>query len=86
MNSQESEMKFIVWDPKDGRPNRDDDGNINSSGLMGPTTLDNVYLSTYGAKPDGSKEYQDLEVGECVRGVKFSLSGSKGIYDIYRVK
>lgn len=78
-------MQFIVWDSKDGNP-RTSGGGWVSSGLIGSVSLDNAYLSTYGSRPEGSKPYEKLAVGECVAGVEFSLSGSRGIYDVYRVE
>lgn len=77
-------MKFIIWDSRDGNP-RTQDGGWVSGGLIGPVTTDNVYLCVYGVRPEGSKPYEKLEVGECVAGVTFRLSGSKGVYDVYRV-
>ena len=83
-----SDMKFILWtsDESSGdHPQYDDRNAITSDGAIGRVCADNVYLTTYGAKPDGAKAYADLEVNECVRGVEYRLSGSKGKYDIYRV-
>jgi hypothetical protein len=79
------EKQFIIWDPKDGRPSRDD-GRIVSDGCIGRIGLDNVYLTAYGAREHGSKTYDELEVGESVLNVTFRLSGQKGVYDIYRVR
>ena len=78
-------MKFIIWDSKDGNP-RTKDGGWVSGGLIGLVTLENVYLRAYGLRPEGSKPYEKLEVGECVAGVQFSLSGTTGSYDVYRVE
>jgi len=36
--------------------------------------------------PKGCTSLDDLQVGQCVANVKYSLSGSKGVYDIYRVQ
>lgn len=79
------EKKFIIWDEGDGHPRREDSGEFISSGLVGVVTLDNAFLTTYGARPEGSKAYDALEVGERVVDVLFSLSGSKGRYSVYRV-
>lgn len=77
---------FILWDRKDGpNPPRDEAGEILTSGVLGRLGRGNVYLTTYGARPDGSKTYDELELGEAVRNVRFSLSGSSGEYDVYRV-
>ena len=82
-----SEKKFIIWDPKDGsRPRVDDEGNIVSDGLIGRVTQNNVYLTTYAGYPNNSQPLGDLPVGGGVYGVKFSLSGSTGFYDVYRVQ
>ena len=78
-------MKFILWDRKDGhRPRLDDDGNVDSDGILGRIGSDNVYLTTYARYP-GNMRPNDLEVGAAIRSVSFSLSGSSGSYDIYRV-
>jgi len=79
-------MKFILWDPKDGSPRRDDDGTFISEGVVGRITPGNVYLTVYGKRPKGSVDYKDLEVGQRVANVEFSLSGSKGTCDVYRVE
>lgn len=78
--------KYILWDPKDGDPTRYGDGQIVSSGLMGEITADNVYLSLYAVYPADQPCIHSLAVGECIRGVQYNLSGSKGVYDIYRVE
>lgn len=78
-------MKFIIWKQKDGTP-RTSGGGWVSGGLIGLVTAENVYLRVYGVRPEGSKPYEKLSVGECVAGVEFSLSGSKGTYDVYRVE
>ena len=78
-------MKFIIWDSRDGNP-RTKDGGWVSGGLMGELTPENIYLRVYAQRPEGSKPFEILEVGECVRGVQYTLSGSKGTYDVYRVE
>jgi len=80
------DMKFIIWDPKDGYPRRAEDGSFISDGIIGRVNINNVYLTTYASYPDGAKKLADLEVGEVVRCTRFSLSGERGTYDIYRVK
>jgi len=86
--SKKSDMKFIIWDPKDGNgsPRRDENGEFLSDGVVGRIPLNSVYLTIYGIKPDGAARYDSLEVGQCVRDVTFQMSGAKGIYDIYRVE
>lgn len=81
-------MKFIIWDPKDNyRPSMDEQGNeIVSDGVIGRVGPNNVYLTTYARYPKDAKALRELEVGECIKGVVFSLSGSRGVYDIYRVQ
>ena len=82
-----SNKRFILWDRKDGSPHRDDDGNnIVSSGILGRVTADNVYLTAYASYPvDEPRRPTDLAVGEVIRGVRYTLSGGNGWYDIYRV-
>lgn len=83
--AENTEKRFILWDYKDGNPPRTDDGGFNTDGIIGRVGLDNVYLATYGARPDGAPKYDDLEIGGCVRGVVFRLSGERGEYDVFRV-
>jgi len=82
---ESTEKKFIIWDPRDGNPVNNDNGKIESSGLIGRVGSDNVSLSTYAEYP-GDKRPRDLDLYEGIKGVGFSLSGSHGTYDIYRVK
>ena len=77
--------RYIIWDPKDGVPTRDDSGNITTSGLLGRLTAGNVYLRSYAALPDG-RQVADLAVGDVIRGAKFHLSRERGTYDIWRVQ
>jgi len=78
-------MKFIIWDTKDNfQPRRDDDGVIVSDGVLGRIEEDNVYLAIYAEYPTSVRP-NDLPVGKCIKDVQFSLSGSKGKYDVYRV-
>ena len=78
--------KYILWDPRDNyRPRQDDDGVINSDGLLGRVTEDNVYLKVYANYP-GEKTHSDLKAGQHIKGVVFNLSGEKGTYDVYRVE
>ena len=84
-NTDDAEDRFVLWDKKDGfAPRTDDDGNITSDGVLGRVDEWNVYLSTYAQYP-GDKRPHQLEVGERIENVTFSLSGSKGTYDVYRV-
>lgn len=82
-----SKMRFILWDPKDNYvPSTDEEGNeIISDGVLGRLSPNNVYLTTYARYPDGAPALRELEVGECIKGVMFRLSGERGTYDIYRV-
>lgn len=74
---------FILWNTRrDGElryPGKDSDG------VIGRVSLDNVYLSTYANYPD-DKHPRNLEVGQRIDNVKFSLSGETGIYSVYRVR
>lgn len=76
--------RFILWDPKDGGPRLDEEGKIVSDGVLGRLGEGNVYLTTYGEYPDDRRP-KDLDIGERIAGVRYSLSKSSGIYDIYRV-
>lgn len=76
-------MKYILWDPKDGEPRRDEDGAFLTDGLIGRIGPDNVYLTAY-AKVLRTP-IAELHVGG-VTEAEFSLSGSKGTYRIYRVE
>lgn len=52
-SSTASKPLFIIWDPRDGDPRREESGEFISDGI---------------------------------RGVRYSLSGQSGYYDIYRVR
>jgi len=80
------ERKYILWDPRDGDPRRADNGAFISDGIIGRVTLDNVYIGVYAQWPDGAPSVQSLEVGQCIKGVRYGLSGSSGSYDVYRVQ
>lgn len=75
--------KFIVWDPRDGHVRYDDEGTPISDGVIGRVGEDNVYLTTY-ADYGNNPRHTSLEVGQMTEAV-FSLSGSKGYYQIHRV-
>jgi hypothetical protein len=80
-------MKYIIWDQKAGEPARNDKGEFLSSGLIGVVGQDNVYIKTYAdySVDDNPRPITELEVGQFVVA-KFSLSGSSGIYRVYRVE
>lgn len=80
-------MLFILWNPKPDQENPvyGADGKISSDGVIGRVGVDNVYLKTYGQYPDDRRPGA-LKVGECIKGVVYTLSGQKGTYDIYRVE
>jgi hypothetical protein len=84
---QDDDKKFILWDKRDGTgsPGLDGDGSIVSDGVVGRVEISNAYLTSYGSYPD-DKRPSDLEIGDCIENVTYSLSGSLGEYDIYRVK
>lgn len=67
------------------QPLMNEEGKIIGDGAIGRITELNAYLTAYPRWPD-EKRPADLEVGECIKGVFFSLSGSKGWYDVYRVQ
>lgn len=79
-----SKKRFIIWNPRDGAPFRDDEGNITSSGLVGRIGEDNAFLRAYAGWPD-ERRPGDLEVGQRIEGVKYSLSVTTGHYEIWRV-
>jgi hypothetical protein len=77
---------FILWDPKDGDPPRDEGGGFRTSGAVGEIGQDNVYLRAHAQFPSLTRP-EDLEyVGARIQGVTFRLSGEKGTYDVYRVR
>lgn len=80
--------RFILWDPTDGEPRRDEAGEIESDGIIGRVTEGNVYLQAYGKFPEGPR-VGDLAPGEAIHGVRYNLSPgprAKGkLYDVYRV-
>ena len=80
-----SEPLFIIWDPRDGDPRREESGEFISNGILGRLTEGNAYLTAYPTYPDARRPV-DLEVGGCIRGVRWQLSGQSGYYDIYRVR
>ena len=85
MITRKDDMLFILWDStKDGVVPRNG-GEIATGGVLGHLTADNVYLRTYAAYPDARRP-KDLEVGQSIVGVRFSLSGQRGCYDVVRVK
>lgn len=84
---EDKDKRFILWDKRDGTglPRLDEDEDIISDGVIGRVGIDNVYLTTYGTYP-GDKRPTDLDVGGRIERVRYSLSGSAGEYDIYRVR
>lgn len=93
------EKKYILWSRLDatwplgegesrlgdGGPRVDAQGQIMSDGVIGRVTEGNCYLAAAYAQWPDTRRPRDLEVGECIRGVVYALSGSKGTYDVYRV-
>lgn len=87
-----SKRKFIIWDPKRGDVPRSSDGGYLTSGLIGVIEADdpvihpwNVYLTAYPTFEEGSKRPEDLEVHESIAAT-YSLSQSKGVYQIIRIE
>ena len=61
-------------------------GEPEGGGALGRIGIDNVYLATYGSRPEGSKAYADLAIGEEVPNVRYALSGAKPtLYTVRRV-
>lgn len=79
------DKRFILWNEKDGEPCRDN-GRITSSGAVGEIPIDSVYLTSYGWRPAGAPTYDELQVGQCIPGVSFHVSMTKGTYTVYRVQ
>jgi hypothetical protein len=81
--------KFILWDANDGNPPRDEEGGFLTPGLIGVIDEGNVYLRSYAHYlPSGNKGIvfpAALEVGQFTYS-EFNLSGSKGIYQVWRVQ
>jgi hypothetical protein len=86
---QGDEPRYIIWDPRDGEPRTDGDGEITSDGVIGRIGRDNVYLRGYAKYADGTEYGPDgapvLEPGQFAVA-EFGLSGSKGTYRVYRVR
>jgi hypothetical protein len=77
--------RFIIY-PHCEDPRMDEEGNIISDGVTGRISADNCYLTAYPKWPDDNDlRPEDLNVGDCIMCVEYRLSGSYGIYDIYRV-
>ena len=85
MSSQQAQ--YILWDPSDGPPWRNDDGSFISEGVVGRITAGNAFLTVYAQFPEDvpRSRLRELDVGGSIKGVKYSLSGSEGVYDVYRV-
>lgn len=78
---------YILWDQRNGDPPRDaTTGEFMTSGHTGILTADSVYLTTYAQWPAGAPALHVLEVGQHISGVKFSLSGERGEYSVWRVR
>jgi hypothetical protein len=77
-------MKFIIWDARDGEPQRNEQGEFLSAGLIGVVGPDNAYISIY-ANYDDDTSAKELKVGQFAVA-RFNLSGSSGIYRVYRVE
>ena len=81
--------KFILWDAHDGSPQRDENGEFLTTGLIGVIGEDDVYLRSYAnyqASPGkGLVVPTELEVGQFTYA-EFNLSKQKGIYQVWRVE
>ena len=80
--------KFVVVETEHRlRSLWDELGQLQTEGVLGLIDEDNCYLTAYPRWPDKEERRpKDLEVGESIKGVVYSLSGSSGIYDVYRVR
>jgi len=77
--------RFILLNQSLPASERGGDG-PDAGGALGRIGLDNVYLATYGSRPEGSKSYADLAIGEEVPNVRYALSGQKAtLYTVRRV-
>lgn len=64
---------------------RDERGDLNTGGVLGgPVSDRNAYIAAYPAVHDGHPPIAGLAVGERTQAT-YSLSGSRGTYDIVRV-
>lgn len=62
----------------------EEDGGHSTNGILGgPIPVENAYLSAYAVYPGPHPE--TLEIGQRTKAT-FSLSGSKGTYDVVRVR
>lgn len=74
-----------------GLPRQDEEGLFISDGILGKISRNNVYLTAYpnldnAVWPEGCNSLDDLQIGQRVENVEYSLSGSSGVYDIYRIQ
>lgn len=83
----ESDKRFVIWDPKDGEIPHDEEGNINTGGVLGGAVgIDNAYIYIYPSIPkDEMRRPATLSLGEQLP-VRYSLSGESSAYLIVRVK
>jgi hypothetical protein len=79
-----TDHRYIIWDPRDGEPQTGDDGEIISAGVMGVLEPKSVYITVYPNYRD-DRLPNTLEVG-AFSVAEFSLSGTRGVYRIYRVR
>lgn len=86
---RESSKRYILWNPRDGRPRRNEEGEIESDGVFGRIGCGNVYLTAYPGEMTRSgrrAKIADLEENTVVPiEATYRLSGSKGTYEIFRV-
>jgi len=77
--------RFILWSHDCGHyPLRDQDGNsIVADGVVGRITIDNAFLTMYCCA--SRQDLEALPVGHMIPQVEYTLCGSRGQYDIYRV-
>lgn len=77
------DRRFVLL-PVGQHPHIDSAGHIISEGVLGRIPAINAYLTAYASYSD-SRRPVDLLIGECLPAVRYSLSGSVGAYDVWRV-
>lgn len=73
-------MKFILLNQALPPSERGEDG------ALGRLDADNVYIAIYASRPNGSKAFTEMLLGEEMQNVAFNLSGEKGLYTVRRVE
>jgi hypothetical protein len=80
----ESGPRYVIVEPGVA-VTRDERGDLNTGGVLGGAVSDrNAYIAAYPRIHDGHKPVRELAIGERTQAT-YSLSGSRGTYDIVRV-